>query len=33
MVGFIAGSSDLRRNGGHLVSYSVVTICGVSLHL
>ena len=33
MVENIAGSSDLRRNEGLFISYSVVTICGVSLHL
>ena len=33
MVEYIAGSSDLRRNEGLLMSYPAVTICGVSLHL
>jgi len=33
MVGYVAGSSDLRRNEGLLISHSVVTTCGVSLHL
>ena len=33
MVGYIASSSDLQRDAGLLISHSVVTICGVSLHL
>jgi hypothetical protein len=33
MVEYIAGSSDLRRKEGLLISHSVVTNCGVSLHL
>jgi len=33
MVEYVAGSSDLWRIEGRLISHSVVTICGVSLHL
>ena len=33
MVEYVSGSSDLRRNGGLPISHSVVTNCGVSLHL
>jgi len=33
MVEYIANSSDLWRNDGLHISYSVVTNCGVSLHL
>ena len=33
MVEYIAGSSDLWQNDGLLISFSVVNICGVSVHL
>jgi len=33
LVDFIAGSSDLQQNKGLLISHSVVTNCGDSLHL
>jgi hypothetical protein len=33
MVGYVAGSSDLRRMEGLHISHSVVMNCGVALHL
>ena len=33
MIEYEAGSSDLRRNEWLLISYSVVTIGSISLHL
>ena len=33
IVEYIGSNSDLWRNDGLLISYSVVTICGVSVHL